>query len=334
MRKLASIQKIKNVEPIELSDNLELAIVNGWQVVIQKGSYKKDDKIIFCEIDSWIPYSIAPYLSKGKEPKIYKGIAGARLKTLKLRGALSQGLVLPLTVEGEEGDDVSELLGVIKWERETEYTINCKNSFDKREFPIWVPKTDQERVQNLVDVLHTYTDSKYLVTEKLDGTSMTIFLEGDRFGVCSRNYEVVEGDNIYWRAVKELGLEDKIRNLALLKGCTNIAVQGELVGPSIQGNYYDLPNLKFYVFDVLVDGNYLTGLEMFTHTQSHISLFELVPHVAYINTIPPLEDLLKLSDGYSALVNKFREGIVVRTFYTARKSFKVISNDYLLDNEN
>jgi RNA ligase (TIGR02306 family) len=124
MRKLATIRKIDELNPIEGADAIECAVVGGWKVVVKKGEYQVGDEAIYCEIDSWIPHELAPFLSKGKEPREYEGVKGERLRTIKLRGQLSQGLLLPLGIsvydvnaELNEGDDVTEHLNIKKWEK-------------------------------------------------------------------------------------------------------------------------------------------------------------------------------------------------------------------------
>lgn len=124
-RKLASIQRIAEVKPIEGADLIEAYRVGGWWVVDSKGKYQVDDKVVYCEVDSWVPTEVAPFLSKGKEPKEYNGVKGERLRSVKLRGQVSQGLFLPVSVCIEafgcipmlvEGQDVSEWVNIQKWE--------------------------------------------------------------------------------------------------------------------------------------------------------------------------------------------------------------------------
>ena len=90
IRKLASIAEITYIKPIEGADAIECAIVNGgWPVVVKKGEYQVGDVAIYLEIDSWVPHKLAPFLSKGQEPREYNGVKGERLRTVKLRGPLS-----------------------------------------------------------------------------------------------------------------------------------------------------------------------------------------------------------------------------------------------------
>lgn len=97
MRKLATIETISEVLPHNNADLLELVKVRGWQVVIRKGEFKQGDLVVFCEIDSWIPNELAPFLSKGNEPREYEGVKGERLRTVRLRGEISSGLILKIT---------------------------------------------------------------------------------------------------------------------------------------------------------------------------------------------------------------------------------------------
>lgn len=181
MRKMTSIQKVREIVPHNNADALEIAMVNDWQVVVKKGEFKKDQLVVYFEVDSWIPHEIAAFLSKGKEPREYEGVKGERLRTIKLRGEISQGLVLPTEVgiggflyvkskNGveviQEGDDVSEILNVKKWEP----TIPaCLRGRVKGNFPAEIPKTDQERIQNLSKYFDRIKEQEWEITEKLHG---------------------------------------------------------------------------------------------------------------------------------------------------------------------
>ena len=116
MRKMATVRVIDSILPIPDADSIECAVIGGWKVVTKKGEYQPGDLAVYCEIDSWIPHELAPFLSKG-EPKEYNGVKGERLRTVRLRKQLSQGLLLPYSILGmigSEGDDVSEFLNIQK----------------------------------------------------------------------------------------------------------------------------------------------------------------------------------------------------------------------------
>ncbi len=159
-RKLATIRRIDALNPIEGADRIETATIGGWKVVCQKGLYSVGDLVVYCEIDSWIPTEVAPFLTpSGREPKEYNRISGEKLRTVKLRGVTSQGLLLPLSETNvmyndstshtnlselnlEEGADVTELLGILKWEAPIPA---CLSGMVNGVFPSWIPKTDEER---------------------------------------------------------------------------------------------------------------------------------------------------------------------------------------------
>ena len=167
MRKMASIQIIRDITPIEGADAILLAHVNGWSSVVKVGEFAIGQKIIFCEIDSWMPHEIAPFLSKGKEPREYLGIKGERLRSVKLRGQLSQGLILPISIlqQGSytEGEDVSGKLGIVKYEPPVPVQLAGQV---RGNFPSLVSKTDEERVQNIRD-LEKYLDKVFVETENI-----------------------------------------------------------------------------------------------------------------------------------------------------------------------
>jgi len=150
MRKMATIRKIDALRPIEGADAIETAIVGGWTCVVKKGEYTAGDLAVYCEIDSFIPTTIAPFLTKpGQYAKTFEGVEGERLRTVKLRGQLSQGLLLPYAICGKictEGEDVSELLGITKYEAPipAELAGEVKGMCTSV-----ILKTDQERIQNL-----------------------------------------------------------------------------------------------------------------------------------------------------------------------------------------
>ena len=335
MRKMATIRKIDSIRPIPGADAIECAIVGGWTCVVKRGEYTVGDLAVYCEIDSWMPTELAAFLSKGKEPREFEGIKGERLRTVKLRGQLSQGLLLwrqlALDKVGEiyEGMDVSDLLGIVKWER----PMNAQLAgMAKGNFPTVIPKTDQERVQNLKgEIAQAITDGlNFEVTEKLEGSSMTVYLIDGVFGVCSRNLDLKETeDNTFWQVARRDGIEAKMR-ASLLGG--DFAIQGELIGPGIQGNIYKLSKPEFWVFDVynISGGFYMNPAPR----REFIKVMGLL-HVPVMSTyedlgVGTMEELLTWAEGPSALtLSQEREGIVFKQV-NGGMTFKAISNKYLL----
>jgi RNA ligase (TIGR02306 family) len=332
MRKLASIRTIDSIDPIEGADAIEVATVGGWKIVVKKGEFAVGDLAVYLEIDSWVPTELAPFLSKGKEPREFEGIKGERLRTIKLRGQLSQGLLLPLTSAGEfslnEGDDVSERLNIVKWEK----PMNAQLAGMARgNFPSLIPKTDQERVQNLKkEIANTAaTGLTFEITEKLEGSSMTCYLIDGVFGVCSRNLDLKETEgNSFWATARAEDIEAKMRAC----GEGRWAIQGELIGPGIQDNIYNLSKPEFHVFDVynIDHGDYLTPV----YRQALVERMGLkhVPVIAMDKDlgIGTVEEILTWAEGKSVLNDKQeREGIVFKET-KGGMTFKAISNKYLL----
>jgi RNA ligase (TIGR02306 family) len=345
MRKLASIRKIDSVDPIAGADAIEVATVGGWKIVVKKGEFAVGDLAVYLEIDSWVPTQLAPFLSKGKEPREFDGIKGERLKTIKLRGQLSQGLLLPYTefpavvnafhqtrLSTDEPFDVTEILGIVKWEK----PMNAQLAgMAKGNFPSLIPKTDQERAQNLVKeiVAANEAGSKFEITEKMEGSSMTVYRIQGEFGVCSRNLDLKETEgNTFWQVARE---EDIEANMMSIDPYWDFAIQGELIGPGIQGNIYKLSKPEFRVFDVydIRKGEYMKP----EARRKLIDVMELkhVPTIAHTAElydtlgITDMPQLLNFAEGKSTLADVEREGIVFKQV-DGGMTFKVISNKYLL----
>ena len=334
MRKMATIRKIDALNPIDGADAIECASIGGWKVVVKKGEFSVGNLAVYCEIVSWIPTELAPFLSKGKEPREFEGIRGERLRTVKLRGQLSQGLLLnldfaiPQTNSFVEGDDVSETLGIVKWER----PMNAQLAgLAKGNFPSLIPKTDQERAQNLVEEIlaAAQAGTQFEITEKLEGSSMTVYLIDGEFGVCSRNLDLKEtADNTFWQVARREQIEEKLRN----NNYDNVAIQGELIGPGIQNNIYKLSQPEFRVFDVynIHSGAYVDP----AFRRAMIKSLGLL-HVPFISVdkdlgVGSVEEILQWAEDMSILNSTVqREGIVFKEV-CGGMSFKAISNKYLL----
>ena len=329
MRKLATIQTIHNISPIKGADNISVAEVLGWEVVVKNGEYASGDSVIFCEIDSWIPESIAPFLCEGKR---FNHTLGGRVRTKKLRGVVSQGLILPLSTLSNPGqytlgEEVTKELGIVKWENET-LLIKCKEA--KRGFPIFIPKTDQERVQNLKMVFDQYVDKSYEVTTKLDGSSLTIYSYYDKdskcdvSGVCSRTLELKEGHNKYWDCAKKYNVIEKLKSTG-----RGLAVQAEMLDVNIQSNYEKVDSLQMYVYDIydIDNKSYLLPEER----RNLCKELEL-PHVPVIcekYVLKSIKNIREYACGEGMNKGVRREGIVLKSIDNYNR-FKVTSVDYLL----
>lgn len=340
MRQMATVRKIDSIESIPDADFLEVAVVGGWRVVVRKGEYAPNDLAVYLEIDSFVPDSVAPFLTQeGHFPKEYLGVKGQKLKTKKLRGVLSQGLLLQgipatggLVVNDklfQEGEDVSEHLGIVKYEPPV---AACLAGLAKGSFPSVVPKTDQERIQNLNRNLEIWKKQclTWEVTEKLEGSSVTFFLPKDgEFEVCSRNLSLKRSEeNSFWKAAIQEQVEEKMREHNLF----DVAIQGELVGESIQGNIYQLKGQTFYVFDVysVFLGRYLSPKERRDLIEKlgfkHVPVLETEFDLSDLS----MDDIIAFADSKSVIRSQQdREGIVFKCNEEGH-SFKSISGKYLL----
>lgn len=343
MRKLASIQRITKLNPIPNADKILQAEIMGWTVVVGKSEFKVGDLCVFCEIDSVLPKD--KDWAQFMKPKKY------RVRTCKLRGCLSQGLALPMNVlKGikspyktfldkllgrvgwREGNDVTELLGISKHDASAPRGPKSGFKIGKTQgnFPSFIPKTDEPRIQSNMRLLHQITNRILYVTTKIDGTSSTFYKHNGHFGCCSRNLERKRfPENIYWDMAKKYKLEEVIPE--------GFALQGEIAGPGIQGNRLGLEETQLFIFNVfdIKKGKYVDFelISDFLNTGEGNS----VPFVPIDCRVQRLEKEQVTDKNFWLELAKGkypsgypREGIVVRTIDEPRISFKVINNDFLL----
>lgn len=344
MRKMASIQIIRDITPIEGADAIVLAHINGWSAVVKVGEFSVGQYVVFCEIDSWVPHDIAPFLSKGKEPREYLGVKGERLRSVKLRGALSQGLILPLNIlptgSYTEGEDVSEKIGIVKYEPPIPVQLAGQV---RGNFPSLVSKTDEERVQNIRG-LEKYLDELFVETEKLHGTSVSFVLnENGEMEVCSRNLSLKEDENnLYWKLAKKngaLSMLNSVKNYYEATGVSvkTVAIQGEGVGQGIQKGWeYGIQIPEFFLFTIQVNGVKIAEEDFqYISTTLGVKSVPQVRRAALRQLVGDAENissaLLKRVEGMSLIDGKtIREGSVFRCFTDSSFSFKVVNNQFLL----
>ena len=330
MRSLVTIQKVKRISAIPDSDFLELAHVMGWQCVVKKGEFKAGDLGVYYEVDSFLPlderYEFLRNTSYRDNEDNGKGF---RIRTVRMRGQLSQGLLLPLEKFPElqglgEGDDVTENLSVKKW-----YIPETANAGGTiiGERPYGIPASDEIRIQSALELLDQLNGKPYYITTKMDGTSGIVYFIDGKIGCCSRNKEIKDEDGaLYWMPVYTYGLKEKLAQLG-----KNIVITGEICGPGIQKNKLRLAAIEWYVFDVKDwdAGRYLPYDEASALCANlglpFVPLEERGEHFAYT-----LEQLLEKAKGkYPSGLDK--EGIVVRDIMAPKAvSFKVLNNDALL----
>lgn len=336
MRKLVTVRTIDELLPIESADAIECAKIGGWSVVVKKTEFKVGDLCVYLEIDSFLPETDYRFQFLMNHKITWNGHHGARLKTIKLRGQVSQGLALPLkdfpeVVQEYNGElqeqDFAELLNVLKWEP----VINAQLAGKVRgNFPSQIHKTDQERAQNIVGKIFADLDRVYEVSVKLEGSSMTVAnIDGD-LQVCSRNMSLKLDDegNAFVKTASESGVID------LINQHPNLALQGELVGSGIQGNHEGFSELRYYVFDIfdIKEGKYLLPKERLDFMLNTYGELNHVPILEYKSLrqlgITNIDELITYADGPS-INHKNREGLVFKAM-DSDFTFKIISNKYLL----
>jgi hypothetical protein len=347
-RKLASVQKVVNIRPIEGADAIEVATVQGWDVVD-------------IETDSIMP-----------EKPEYEFLRQRRfrVRAIKLRGQMSMGLVLPLSVlpkkmKVREGDDVTDALGVVKYDPQAlieerlaaEQAAREKSKIKKflskyswfrrlfaknkrGGFPKFISKTDETRIQNIPNILVTEAGTKFEATEKLDGQSGTWFLVRHKglfgtkysFGVCSRRILLNRPDSSsYWQMAYKYDIENVLKKL--IGDNSYIAIQGEICGPSIQGNKYGLVENDLFAFNLIYPDGKVEGV--IAQTILLAQGIKFVPILSLYFYLPEtVNDLLELANGETVLNSSkaLREGIVFRN-YEKNISFKAVSPKFLLKHE-
>lgn len=344
MRKLATIQIISDISPINNADTIEVASLKDrfWKVVIKKDNFSIGQKVVYFEIDSLIP--IFPETEFLVKNFYYKQENKVRLRSIRLKNQLSQGLVLPLDIgrhfnvdlnQFEAGTDISEILNVTKYEPTIDFGTD---GIYLRDFPSCIRKTDEERIQNLGDqFLRTIDGVELYITVKCDGTSSTFSLIENQFDVCNRTISLKDGDNIYWHIAKKYNLQER------LKKHNNYAIQGEICGPKIQKNNLDLLEPDLFVFSVIdvAKDRYLSFFDTIDFCKDiGIKMVPIFRHQFFTDELNA-QNILDLAEEavyhQRSGLNAPAEGIVVRSVYDvyspilrSRLSFKAISNKYLL----
>jgi len=325
---LATIEKIISIIKHPNADRLYIATVNGWQCVTAE-PYQVDDLVIYIQIDTTIPRKPwSEFLFKDAERQ------RERLKSIKLRGAVSQGLLLPVVIlpdpsSAVEGADVSDLLEIQKYEKPIEgETLNPKGNFPHH----LVPKTDEERIQNYTRIITDLVGTDVYISLKCDGMSGTFIKLDGMLTVCSRNLELKDGNNHYWSMARKYNLAEVMNE--------GEVIQSEIIGPGIQKNHAGDSEVTMRVFNV---GH--------VHTVSNSGYFDYDILVKYCNDkhlpmVPVLytglwkfdnlQQLLDFADAQKYWNGAQAEGIVIRTLKESRHpvlgrlSFKVISNKFAI----
>lgn len=355
LRKLATIRKVLELRQIEGADIIEVAIIDGWQCIVKKGEFKVGESVIYIEIDSVVP---------AQEKFEFLRKRNFRVRTIKLRGQISQGLALPLSFLPDKkynlGDDVTDILGITKYDPERQEELEgllkkkknpiikflmrfkwfrrlYKPKKDNGGFPDWIAKTDEPRIQNLVNLFQMEGElgTKFIATEKIDGQSATYFLKkvGKKFqfGVCSRRENISNDHNhggSYWKIANKLKIKDVLT--ALIGNEDFIVLQGENFGKNIQGNKYKLDDLDFRAFNLIFPSGKVPTPKMKELLEPlGVKVVDIISEGFMLPET--IEEIVEFSKGNSLLLPaQKREGLVFRNF-EKEISFKAINPEFLLN---
>lgn len=373
MRKLAHIEKIEWKRPIEGADRIELVGVLGWQCIAKVSEFNVGDLCVYIEIDSIVDRENPDFAFL--EKRNYK------IKTMKMKGVLSQGIVFPLSILPSDktykvGDDVTSTLKITQIEDDVpkpkksnplqsikqrhkklfknkvflwfmKYrwfrNITIKILTPKRkpkQFPDWIVKTDEVRLQNMPFVLEEYKDKPMILTEKLDGTSTSFGLKKIKkrkfdFAVCSRNVRQEDitqqtyfEDNVYHIIAKQYDIKNALMQILREYNATTVVLQGETIGEAIQKNKYGLTGIDFYGFNLVIDGKKIDS-SVATDIVHKFGI-KWVPIIdASFKLLSTVDEMIAYADGKSTIADTLREGLVIRD-HDNTISFKCISNQFLL----
>ena len=331
---LATIQEVKDVQPIPGADAIETVQVLGWKCVVKKSdNFKVGDRGVYIGIDTIVPDTPQfEFLRK----------VHFRVKTIRLRKQLSQGLFIRMGDAGvlgapAIGTDVTEALGIKKYEKPVPVQLA---GLVRGDFPVsFIPKTDEINIQSIPFAIDEIKGKEVYITVKCDGTSAT-FVNTSRdsevdIHVCSRNLSLKETEgNVYWQMFRKYKLDEVL-------GRQVYGIQAELCGPGIQKNRLGLKEIDMFVFNVynVLDGRYLNYNEMVNFCNTYALKTAPLEKVCTFDFT--MDQLLEMAKGKYASGTP-REGIVVRPtteIYSkliddkygmrGRLSFKVLNNDYL-----
>lgn len=331
VRHLARVVTIDEILPAENADRLAIAVIGGWNVVVGKDDYTAGDRVVFAEIDSLLPvederYSLPEWLVGQAKPDV-EGVLRYRVKTARLRGNISQGILFPLEpfglTDAADDEDVTEVMDIDKYEPVVPVAQNIVTTFPLQ----YAQKSDSERIQNLTKRYDQILEHGWFATEKIDGTAITIANDDGRPMVGSRNWEITSEGHDIWRIIDQ--------DMFLSTTTPGMAVQGELFGEGIQSNPLKIKGRDFRVFNVYDNGKVLP------RDQWPVWALEReVPRLDITLPATPAE-LIDLVDGMKSTINPkvLAEGVVFHEVNgeclrgLGRPNFKIISNKFLLKHD-
>lgn len=358
-RQLVTIRKIAAINDIPGADRIKVATIDGWEVVVKAGEFEVGDYCVFFEIDSLLPV-LEPFMFLTDKAKVYGEDPNPRirLRTMKMKGQISQGLALPIDILDpyweHHSDTLDEYFDVTKYEPPI-----CLDGVSARNpagsFPIFIPKTDEERCQNIFnEYKEKYSDVKFIKSLKLDGSSITMawltdpihFSSGIKdletglyahdyddaqFIVASRNQLLrYDQNNMFWRGVENTQVIERMKELGKA-----VAIQGELMGPKIQGNRENLADYKVFAFRAWwINEHRMATHEEFCDLCATLGL-TMIPQLGECYPFDKYENVKEmLADADIPSINhSIAEGVVYKSVSLVDGQsihFKAINNKFLL----
>lgn len=326
---LATIERIKQLVNIPNADKILAARVLEYWTIVKKGEFQTGDLCIWHNPDTIVD----------SENPIYEFLRknNFRIKAVKMKGQISQGLALPLSSfnieNSSEGIDVTDLIKIKKYEKNIPAELS---GIIKGGFPSFLEKTDETNLRSNPGLHYEILCySPLSITIKMDGTSATYYLKDDQFGVCSRNLEIEENqDNVYWKIAREYEIKEALESLSRNFGTNLVFLQGEICGPGIQKNRAGLPELRLFIFNL---GYKERDRIKFEDPDDHLTVFyENLELVEEINPYPrdlTIENLLKVANSLKYENGHPIEGLVIRSYKPngEKVSGKIISDTFCLE---
>ena len=329
-KNVATVQRIVNIRKHPNADTLSLGTVLGWQVVFnhEQNAYQDGDLLVYIEIDSVLPEKPEFEFLRNKH---------FRVRPIRLRGEPSNGLCMPLNILPEKengyevGEDVTEVIGATHYEKPVPAELAGQVL---GRLPGFIIKTDEDNLRSYPEALPELYGREYYITRKDDGTSGTFYVVDSHFGVCSRNLELKDSEtNTFWKMARQYEIEKHIRNFF---GGQKIAVQGEVVGPGINGNQLGLTQHELHLFAIqfIEERTYATFVQLETFcNETAIPMVTLIRMGDKFND--SIESLVKLANAQRYPNGKPAEGIVIRPQWPLRSlvlnkewSGKIINENY------
>jgi RNA ligase (TIGR02306 family) len=334
--KVATLERILEIKPHPNAELLELAKINGWQVCVKKGEFKVNDLCVYITVDSVLEDCPQYEFLRNKH---------FRIRTIKLRGSLSQGIAFPTSLlksfghdiiplnDPVEGTDVADFVKAKHYEKPIPAQLAGQI---KGHRPSWIRKTDEDNIKSNPGVIAELHDKPYVITVKVDGSSGTFYLKDGNFGVCSRNLELkYDENNSFWKVAIKYDIENKLKFYFKDK---DIALQGEVYGPGIQDNLLGVNEVCFAAFN-LFDINkreYLGHFDLVNFTNimkiPMVTVLEIGNNFNYT-----LDQLQEKSNALRYPNDNLAEGIVIRpvtemysNILAGRLSGKVVSESFEL----